>query len=75
MFPLIRVVMPPPGGGADDSGNACAIPEIVVAFGARYLALVIGTTLVRIGEIKAAIRVANHIVGSVETPAFVVVDQ
>ena len=55
--------------------NAGAIPEIVVAFRARYLALVIGAALVRISEIKAAIRVANHIVGAVEAPAFVVVDQ
>ena len=55
--------------------NAGAVPQIVFAFRSRYLALVIGAALVRIGEIQTAVRVADHVVGPVEPPAFVVVDQ
>src|SRR5207249_10668656 len=55
--------------------NACTVPQIVVAFGTRDLALLIGTALVRVGEIQAPVRVADHIVGPVETPAAVIVDE
>jgi len=48
--------------------DAHAIPEIVVAVRAGALALVIGTALVRVREIQAAIRVADHIVGAVKRP-------
>ena len=35
----------------------------------------IGSTLVRVGEINAAVRMTDHVIGPVETPAAVVVDQ
>ena len=35
----------------------------------------IGAAFVRIGEVETAVRVADHIVGAVEAPALVVVDQ
>src|SRR6516164_3376632 len=55
--------------------NACAIPEIVFPRRAGDLALVVGAALVRVGEVEAAVRVADHVVWSIDAPAFVVVDQ
>ena len=55
--------------------DACPVPEIVLSSRSRYFALVVGTALVRIGEIQAAIRVTDDVVGTVEAPALVVVDQ
>src|SRR3984893_2815647 len=55
--------------------DASAIPKIVVAFGARNFALPIRPALDRVGEVEAAIRVTNNIVGTSETPALVIVHQ
>src|SRR6516165_7002983 len=55
--------------------NASAVPKVVLPRRARYLALVVGTTLVRIGEIQAPVRMTDHVVRPVEAPASVVVDK
>ncbi|MNC84661.1 hypothetical protein D3C83_02200 [compost metagenome] len=51
--------------------DARAVPQVVLAGGARDLALPIGPALVRVGEIKAAVRAAHHVVGAIEAPALV----
>src|SRR5580693_3802713 len=55
--------------------DAGAVPQVVLPRRTRYFALVVGTALVRIGEIQTPVRVTDHIVRPVEAPAFVVVDK
>src|SRR5262249_44944620 len=55
--------------------DARPVPQIVVALRPRYLALMIGPALLRIGEIEAAVRMADDVVRPVEAAALIVVDQ
>jgi hypothetical protein len=55
--------------------DASAVPKVVLPRRPRYLALVVGTALVRIGEIQTPVRVTDHVVRPVEAPASVVVDK
>src|SRR5436190_15346564 len=55
--------------------DARAVPQIVVSRWTGYFALVVRPALVRIGEIEAAVRMADHVVRPVEASALVVVDQ
>src|SRR5262249_38342493 len=55
--------------------DARAVPPLVFAGRAGNLALPIGATLVGVGEVQAAVGMANHVIGSIESAAPIVVGQ
>src|SRR5262245_7535200 len=52
-----------------------AVPQALFTLEPPSSPLAIGTAFVRIGEVEAAVRVADHVVGTIEAPALVVVDK